>query len=341
MPREIYEITSFVRAELGKPVGVHVHNDRGLAIANSLAAVEAGADHVQCTINGVGERCGNADLIQVVGNLELGLKVRTGVDLSHLTELSSYFYELASDLNKNHYQPFTGTYAFAHKGGIHIHAVLKCPEAYEHVNPSLLGNKRIIPVSSQVGLAGIVATGKKFGFTLDKNDPQAKAVLRKIKEMEAQGYNFENAQASLFSAYARSLGVNLEFFRLLNWRATVERVNSQVTADCTVKVKINEDVDVMTAEGNGPVNAFDLALRKALETYYPELKKLKLVGYRVREINVEKGTAAAVRVFIEFEANHERFSAVGVSTNILKASEEALVEGYIYYLHKIRRNHPY
>jgi 2-isopropylmalate synthase len=192
----------------------------------------------------------------------------------------------------------------------------------------------MITVSSQAGLTNIVSRAHDLGFRLDKSHPKAKSLLLKIKEIEAAGYNLENANASLSLFYARNLGENLNYFNLVNWRAFVTGENGGLRAESTVKLMVDGETIITAGEGNGPVNAFDTALRKALQVYYPELTKVRLVGYRVREIDVEKGTAAAVRVFIEFEADNMRWSTVGVSTNVLKASEEALVDGYIYFLYK-------
>jgi len=333
MPNEVYKITAFVKRKINKPLGIHAHNDRGLATANSLFAVMGGAEHVQGTINGIGERCGNADLVEVISNLELNLEVETGLDLSKLTRLSDYVYEIAN-LNQNHYQPFVGKYAFSHKGGIHGHAVSKFPETYEHADPSLFGNTRSIVVSSQTGLANILSKAREFGLHLERNPAKAAEIISRIKDLEASGYNLENAEATLNLVYARSLGESLEYFDLIGWKAQVSNDPNGATCESIVKVKVDGEPLIIAAEGNGPVNAFDIALKKALENQYPELASVKLVGYRVRETDAEKGTAATVRVFIEFEADGERWSTVGVSTNILKASEEALLDGYVYFLYK-------
>jgi len=334
LPKEIYEVTRNVKNEVKAELGVHAHNDRGLATANSLLALEAGAIQVQGTINGLGERCGNADLIEIIGNLELSYGVKTGVFLKKLTEISNYVYEIAN-VPRDNYQPFVGKFAFTHKGGIHGDAVMKCPESYEAFDPSKIGNKREITVSSQAGLSNLVFKAQEFGFNLNKNSLEAKKILEKIKAMESMGYHFENAEASLALVFARELGINLNYFNLAGWRAFVLNQDESISAESMVKLKVGNKIIITAAEGNGPVNAFDVALRKALKKQYPEISKVSLVGYRVKEIDVEKGTAAAVQVFIEFKANGERWSTVGVSSNILKASEEALVDGYIYYLYKI------
>ena len=336
IPNETYLITRHVTKSISEPVGIHAHNDRGLATANSLSAVMAGARHFQGTVNGIGERCGNANLVEFIANLEFSLGHKTGLDLTRLTQLSDYVYEI-SNLNRNNYMPFVGRYAFAHKAGLHGHAVLRLPRAYESIDPALFGNTRMITVSSQAGLANIIARAQELGFKLEKSHPKARSLLQKIKEMEASGYNLENANATLSLIYARTLDENLAYFDLVNWRAFVTGEDGAVRAESTVKLMVDEETVITAGEGNGPVNAFDTALRKALQVYYPELTKVRLVGYRVREIDVEKGTAAAVRVFIEFEADEMRWSTVGVSTNVLKASEEALVDGYIYFLYRIAR----
>jgi len=334
-PTEIYDATKEVKHEISKPIGIHAHNDRGLATANSLFALMAGAEHIQGTINGLGERCGNANLVEIIGNLAITYKLDTGLALSKLTELSSYVYEI-SNVRRNNYQPFVGRFAFAHKGGIHGHAVLKRPEAYESFNPTIVGNTRSIAVSGQTGLANIIEKAKEFGFSLKKDSSEASRILREVKEMEAQGYHYESANASLNLLYARALGVDLNYFNLLNWRAFVVGEARRVSSESTVKLKVGKHAFIAAAEGNGPVNAFDIALRRALKSQHPEISNIKLSSFRVREINVEKGTAAAVQVFTEFRSNGKQWSTIGVSPNILKASEEAIVDGYVYYLYKIR-----
>ncbi|MEM2995914.1 MAG: citramalate synthase [Candidatus Bathyarchaeia archaeon] len=337
-PLEIYTITREVSRAFNLPIGIHAHNDRGLATANTLFAVLGGASQIQGTINGIGERCGNADLIEVVPNLEFTLDVRTGIDLKKLTQISDYIYEIAN-IPKDNYKPFVGRFAFSHKGGIHGHAVLKCPTAYEGLDPAIVGNVRNITVSSQAGISNLIAKAGEFGFKLEKGAAETRRILLKIKELEGKGYNFENANASLHLLIAEELGEDLNFFNLVNWRAYVLCDDGRVSAESTVKLRLGDKSLITGAEGNGPVNAFDKALRKALRRQYPELSKVRLVGYRVRELDVEEGTAAAVRVFAEFKAGDLRWSTIGVSSNILKASEEALIDGYRYYLYleKVRR----
>jgi 2-isopropylmalate synthase len=336
LPTEVFKATEEVVRKFPRAVvGIHAHNDKGLATANSLFALMAGARHVQGTINGIGERCGNADLIEVLGNAELSLGIRLGIDLSALSKVSSYVYEIAG-LTPNDRQPFVGKCAFAHKGGVHGHAVLKCPEAYEFVDPSILGGSRFILVSSQAGRANLLAKAKEFGYDLERDDPRLARILERVKEMEGEGYHFENADATLDLVLARSLGIDPRYFEIEGWRVIVSGGKGGVSSESTVKLRVDGEELLTASEGNGPVNAFDLALRKALGSKYRELSKVNLVGYRVREIDVEHGTAAKVRVHIEFEADGRRWSTIGVSTNILEASKEALEDGYLYYLYRIR-----
>ncbi len=336
LPMEVFRATEGVAKEFRDSViGIHAHNDKGLATANSLFAIMAGARHVQGTINGIGERCGNADLIEVLGNAKLSLGMDLELDLSALSKVSSYVYEI-SGLSPNDRQPFVGRCAFAHKGGVHGHAVLKCPEAYEFVDPAVLGGSRFILVSSQAGRANLLAKAKEFGYDLEKDDPRLAKILEKVKEMEGEGYHFENADATLDLVLAKCLGADPKHFDIEGWRVIVSGGREGVSSESTVKLRVDGEELLTASEGNGPVNAFDLALRKALESKYRELSGVSLAGYRVREIDVEQGTAAKVRVHIEFEADGKRWSTVGVSTNILEASKEALEDGYLYYLYRIR-----
>jgi 2-isopropylmalate synthase len=332
-PLEVYNVTKEVLEHFKLSVGIHAHNDRGLATANSVFGILGGSNHIQGTINGLGERCGNADLIEVICNIEFSLGIRTGIKLKMLTEVSDYIYEIAN-LPRNNYKPFVGKSAFFHKGGIHGHAVLKTPTAYEGLDPSIVGNRRSITVSSQAGVSNVIAKGREFKFQIDKKSSEARKILLKIKNLESKGYSFENANASLHLLYAKELGEKLDYFNLVNWRAYVLCDDRKLSTESTVKLNLGEKSIITAAEGNGPVNAFDRALRKALSRQYPELSRVKLIGYRVRELEVEEGTAAAVRVFTEFKANNIRWSTIGVSPNILKASEEALIDGYRYYLYK-------
>lgn len=335
---EISEIVKDVSSRFTVKTGIHTHNDRGLATVNTLSAVSSGVDQIQGTINGIGERCGNADLIEAICNLETGYKVKTGIKLEELTSLSEYIYEIAN-LSRNPYKPFVGRFAFAHKGGVHVHAVMKMYEAYEGLRPEDFGNRRFIAVSSQSGISNIISKGNEFGFKLGKNE-KAQSILRKIKDLEAEGYHYENANASLYLLYARELNKRISSFDVVNWRAYVLWQGNEISAESTVKLRVRGKEVIMAGEGNGPVNAFDVALRKALKSVYPEISKVRLVGYRVREIDLERGTAATVQVFIEFRADGMQWSTIGVSPNILEASQEALVDGYTYYLSNQKKRQP-
>ncbi|MEM2122077.1 MAG: citramalate synthase, partial [Candidatus Bathyarchaeia archaeon] len=236
-PLEIYNITRMISKNFNLPIGIHAHNDRGLATVNSLFAVLGNAGQVQGTINGIGERCGNADLVEVIPNLEFTFDIRTGIDLKKLTQISDYIFEIAN-IHRDNYKPFVGKYAFSHKGGIHGHAVLKCPVAYEGLDPALVGNVRDITVSSQAGVSNLIAKAGEFGFKLERGSAEAKKILLKIKELEGKGYSFENANASLRLLIAEELGEGLNFFNLVNWRAYVLCDDGRISAESTVKLRL-------------------------------------------------------------------------------------------------------
>jgi len=293
-------------------------------------AVDAGARHVQGTINGLGERAGNADLTSVLPNLKfkMGAKFK---NLRKLTEISDYVYELAN-LRHDPYKPYVGRYAFSHKGGIHVDAILKNTRSYEHVDPNIVGNRRIIYVSDQSGKASIVAKAGEFGIRLQKSDPKVEEILRSVKERESEGYQFENADASLYLLMLERLGQGRSLFDITAWTSIIHGDGEKVTADGTVMLKVGDKIIHTASQGNGPVHALDLALRKALKEVYPKAEGVRLTGYRVKEIDAEEGTAAKVRVFIDFSDGGENWSTVGVSTNILEASKKALLDGYRYFL---------
>jgi len=336
-PQEIFRLTQVAAERLDKPIGIHAHNDRGLATANTLAAVMAGASQVQVTVNGLGERCGNADLVEVVGNLEL-LGVRTGISTAGLTGLSRFVCELAN-IRENPQKPFVGAHAFTHKAGIHGDAVAKAPVAYEHVDPALFGNRRGIVVSAQAGRANVVETARKLGFNLDKKDRRVSKILAKVKKLEAQGVGLELANGTLALVFARSLGNLGDSFKLLSWRASIVKHGKVLTARSVIKLKIGDRTVQTSASGNGPVNAFDLALRKALSSQNQQISKMRLTGYRVRELDPESATAAKVGVHIDCSNGQDDWTTAAVSTNILDASLKALVDGYQYFLWLEDRKH--
>lgn len=336
LPDRIGETLQAVRRELKIPVGIHCHNDCDVAVANSLAAVEQGAVQVQGTVNGIGERCGNADLISVAANLALkrGRDVLHGEGVHHLTELSRYVYELAN-MNFRSNQPFVGRSAFAHKGGMHVHAINRVTESYEHIDPALVGNERRVLVSELSGRSNIVA--KTTRFQLDNNQDLMAAILARVQEMENEGYQFEAAESSFDLLVKKVAGTYEPKFKRLQYRVNVETAGQvEPLTEATVKLEINGNghVEHVVAEGDGPVNALDNALRKALIPTYPNLAKMHLVDYKVRVINSTEGTAARVRVVIESADEHDVWSSVGVSENIIEASWLALVDAVEYKLYK-------
>ncbi len=343
LPFEVYKATRKVKEEVKVGLGVHCHNDGGMAVANTIYAVLAGAVQVQGTVNGLGERCGNADLCQVIPALELKLGVKALAvgkpkeeRLRGLTRLASYVYELAH-VPPNPYQPYVGRYAFAHKAGVHIDAVMKACSAYEHVDPELVGNQRLITASEVVGKAGVVSKAREMGLKLREDDEATTRILKEIKELEYQGYQLENADATLFLLMLKCMGIYEEFFKVISWRTVTEARDNEVVAESSVKAKVGAEIMHDISEGLGPVHAQDLALRKALSRVYPEALKVQLVNYKVSVIDSGMGTASKVRVFVEFTDGERTWATVGVSTNILEASKMALTDGYDYYL-QLHRN---
>jgi 2-isopropylmalate synthase len=336
MPDEVAALTKEVAAAIDVPLGIHTHNDCDLAVANSLAAVDAGAVHVQGTINGLGERCGNADLVSVIANLALkkqGYEVLRGTGVEHLTELSRYVYEVAN-MHFRGNQPFVGPSAFAHKGGMHTHAIARTTKSYEHISPEAVGNERRILVGELSGRATIIAlTSKK---NLQQDSALMETVLKQIVDLENRGYQFEAAEASFDLLVQRAAGKFKPHFQLLHYHVDVETDgNGETTTEATVKLKVGDEVRHEVAEGDGPVNALDAALRKALNGRFPNLCGVQLVDYKVRVINSDAGTAAAVRVVIESQdADGTTWGTVGVNENVIKASWDALVDSIEYKLCK-------
>ncbi len=325
MPEEVAALTKEAAKAVQVPLGIHTHNDCDLAVANSLAAVDAGAVHVQGTINGLGERCGNADLVSVVANLALkkrGYEVLNGVGAEHLTELSRYVYEVANMHFRNN-QPFVGPSAFAHKGGMHVHAVNRVASSYEHIEPEAVGNSRRVLVSELSGRSNIVALTSKAN--LQNDSALMEQVLKQVVEMENRGYQFEVAEASFDLLVQRAAGTFEPHFELLHYHVDVETVgDGTTTTEASVKLRVGDEVRHEVAEGDGPVNALDAALRKALNGHFPNLRGVQLVDYKVRVINSDAGTAAAVRVVIESQdEDGTTWGTVGVNENVIKASWDA------------------
>jgi 2-isopropylmalate synthase len=337
LPDEIAELTRCARESLeafSVRVGIHCHNDCELAVANTLAAVDAGAVQTQGTINGIGERCGNADLISVIANLALkkGHHVLGGRGLTHLTELSRYVYETAN-LNLRNCQPFVGQSAFAHKGGMHVHAVNRSTRTYEHIDPDLVGNARRILVSELSGRSNIVAMTTKHNLQHDRG--LMDKILAEVVRLENRGYQFEAAEASFDLLVKRCAGTYTPHFERIKYHVEVVTADDQeIVTEATVKIRVGGEERHEVAEGDGPVNALDAALRKALNGLFPNLRGMHLVDYKVRVVNSEAGTAARIRVFIESSDAHDVWGTVGVSENIIEASWLALVDAIEYKLYK-------
>ena len=335
MPEEVGEITRTVVAALPAAVGIHTHNDCELAVANSLAAVEAGASHVQGTMNGFGERCGNADLISVAANLAVkksGYEVLTPEGVSHLTELSRYVYEMVN-MNFRSNQPFVGKSAFAHKGGMHVSGIARNTASYEHIDPEVVGNERRILISELSGRSNIAALAARHHIAPDPK--LMDQILAKVVSMEGAGYQFEAADASFDLLVRRSMGTYRPHFERLSFHVNVEvNGDGRIRTEATVKIRVGDLVKHEVAEGDGPVNALDAAMRKALYGSFPNLSKLHLVDYKVRVINSEAATAAGVRVVIESQDENDVWGTVGVSENIIEASWIALVDSFEYKLWK-------
>ncbi|UCC88005.1 MAG: citramalate synthase [Anaerolineales bacterium] len=332
LPWEVEEITRAAATEFDTPLGIHTHEDGGCAVANTLAAVRAGAVHVQGTINGYGERVANANLCTIIPDLQLkmGFSCLPADDLIHLTELSRFVAEVANLAHDDHL-PYVGGSAFAHKGGIHVAAVLKNEDSYQHIDPALVGNQRRTVVSELSGQGNVLDKANQFG--LDVNNQQTRGVLEQIKQLEAQGFTFEGAEASVELMLRRAHPSYVPPFELIDFMVVVERRRGRgLLAEATVKVRVGPKLMHTAAEGNGPVNALDAALRKALLDVYPQLSGVKLTDYKVRILDSDTGTAANVRVLIDTKQGPRRWSTVGASSNIIEASWRALADSMEYAL---------
>jgi 2-isopropylmalate synthase len=342
MPTALRAAIQHVQKALpGAHLGIHAHNDSEVAVANTVAAVEQGIRHVQGTINGFGERCGNANLVSIIPNLQLklGYACVPKMQLAQLKSTSRLLFELLNQ-PPNKRQAYVGDSAFAHKGGIHVSAVLKNARTYEHVDPSSVGNRRRVLVSDLSGRSNVLYKAKEWGVDLDSKDPETKQILVRLKELESQGFEFEGAEASfeLLMHEAKS-NERTETFRLIGFRVIAEKRSDDLDplAEATVQIEVGGHVEHTAALGNGPVNALDVALRKALEKFYPELRDMHLVDYKVRVLGGESGTATKVRVLLENADATGRWGTVGVSANILEASYQALVDAIRYKLLKDKK----
>jgi 2-isopropylmalate synthase len=326
----------FVLQQLKAPLGIHTHNDSEMAVANSIVAIRHGAIHVQGTINGYGERCGNANICSIIPNIELKLGMHAiGKDrLSHLTDVSHYVSEIA---NMHHRQdlPFVGKSAFAHKGGIHVSAVMKEASAYEHIQPKVVGNERRVLISELSGKSNVLYKAERMGVQIDKASPGTQAVVNKLKELEHYGYQFEGAEASFEILLSKLMDQHREFFELDGFRVITERKGkNESTSEAVIKLSVDTTEEHTAAEGVGPVSALDRALRKSLTTFFPCIRDIRLTDYKVRVLNAKGGTDAKVRVLIESSDGHETWGTVGVSENLIEASWLALVDSITYKLKK-------
>lgn len=342
LPFEVAEIIKVVRKRIKTPLGIHTHNDGECAVANSLAAVECGVVHVQGTINGFGERCGNANLCSIIPALKLkmGRECVSDEQLRSLRQVSRTIYELAN-LVPNKHQAYVGNSAFAHKGGVHVSAIQRHPETYEHIRPELVGNVTRVLVSDLSGRSNILVKAEEFNVNLDSKDPVTLEILEKIKELENQGFQFEGAEASFELLMRRALGTLRSFFSVIGFRVidTKRHEDEMPTSEATVQVKVGGRIEHTAAEGSGPVNALDNALRKALEQFYPHLREMKLYDYKVRVLPAGKGTASMIRVLIESGDKSGRWGTVGVSDNIIDASYQALIDALQYKLLRDQEAH--
>ena len=335
LPDVVGDITRKVVETFSVPTGIHAHNDSECAVANSLIAINAGATHVQGTINGFGERCGNANLCSIIPNLQikLGLEVISPEQLRKLREVSRFVNEIA---NIGHFkrQPFVGDSAFAHKAGIHVSAISKRPETYEHLNPVLIGNSQRILVSDLAGKSNILRKATEFGIKLGPDSPHVQDIVKEMKEFENRGFQFEGAEASFELLMKKALGLHKRFFDLIGFRVIVEKrsMKEESLSEATIMVRVGGHIEHTAATGSGPVNALDNALRKALEKFYPELKEVKLHDYKVRVITTGRGTASKVRVLVVSGDEVRNWATVGVSENIIEASWQSLVDSIEYKL---------
>lgn len=333
---DISRITEAVKKSFNAVVGIHCHNDTGMAVANSVAAVEAGAIQVQGTFNGIGERCGNANLCAIIPNLQLklGMNCIPAQNMPLLTETARYIAEIAN-IVPDERMPYVGNCAFAHKGGMHIDAVNKNPASFEHVNPELIGNSRRILTSEVAGRSTILRKINEIDSNIKKDSPETQVIIDRLKKLEHEGYQFEGAENSFELVIRRLLEKYKPFFELKEYKVIVSEPSvDDVGASAMIKIKVGGEEEITAAEGDGPVNALDMAIRKALEKFYPQLKEMRLTDYKVRILDSASATAAKTRVLIESTDGKDVWSTIGVSTNIIEASWQALVDSIEYKLLK-------
>jgi len=336
-PDEIQSIIKKVKKEITVPLGIHVHNDTDMAVANTILAVKNGISLVQGTINGYGERCGNANLCSIIPNLKLkmGIDCITDAQLRKITEVSRFVSELAN-LPHHKYLPYVGDSAFAHKGGVHVSAIRKSDMTYEHTQPERVGNRQRVLISDLSGQSNILYKAAEFKIDIESKDPKVREILDDLKRLENQGFQFEGAEGSFEILIKKALGQHKKFFDLMGFRVIVEKKREEdpPLSEATIMVRVGDRVEHTAALGNGPVNALDNAIRKALEKFYPELKEIKLLDYKVRILSPKDGTGAQTRVLIESSDRVSKWGTVGVSENIIQASWQALVDSIDYKLLK-------
>ncbi len=338
MPWEIAEFVDEVKKHVTVPIGIHTHNDCELGVANSLAAIQRGAVHVQGTINGYGERCGNANLCSIIPNLQIKMGYDVvGSELKKITEVSRYISELAN-LKHRKNLAYVGESAFAHKGGVHVSAVMKTPKTYEHIEPEVVGNARRVLVSDLSGKSNVLYKAEELGLKIDDKSPAAQKVVEEIKELEHEGYYFEDAEASFELLVMKNTGEIKKLFELERFKISIHKDSDdkEARSEALIKVRVGDETEITAAEGNGPVNAMDKALRKALERFYPQLKNIQLTDYKVRVLDSEHATAAKVRVLIETKNGNSSWNTVGVSSDVVEASWKALVDSITYHLLKVK-----
>ncbi|OIO38068.1 MAG: citramalate synthase [Candidatus Omnitrophica bacterium CG1_02_49_10] len=336
---DVARVIREVAPKVNVPLGIHAHNDSGMAVANSVAAVQNGVTHVQGAINGYGERCGNADLCVIIANLKLKLKYDciSDAQLKELTEASRFVSEV-SNMKQADNQPFVGKSAFAHKGGVHVDAMIKNTRTYEHTDPACLGNRRRFLISELSGKASILNKVKELDLKIDKDAAKTKKILKQLQDMEHKGYYFEGAEGSFELLLKRAFKTFKRFFELENFRVIIEkRENKDVTSEATIKIKVRGVEEHTSAMGDGPVNALDSALRKVLSGFYPAVSEMHLSDFKVRVLDEKAGTAAKVRVLIQSQDKKDSWWTVGVSENIIEASWQALADSVEYKLLKDKK----
>jgi 2-isopropylmalate synthase len=339
LPDDIALIVRDVRQHLpGMSLGIHVHNDSHCAVANSITAVKEGVTLVQGCLNGHGERCGNANLASIIANLKLkmGINCVTDEQLRFLTEASRYVDEIANVVPADN-MPYVGNSAFAHKGGVHVSAVERSA-SYEHTDPALIGNKRRILISELSGKASVAMKAAELNLDFNRDSAAVDKILALVKQKENKGFQYEGAEGSFVLLVEEALGKRPAFFELQGFRVTVEKdPKDNMVSEATLKIKVGDQIKHTVADGNGPVDALDKALRRALDTFYPKLKEMSLMDFKVRVINAQAGTAAKVRVFINSKDSKSEWGTVGVSENVIEASWQALVDAVEYKLLNLQR----